>query len=147
MSHQAPVTGGQENQATHSGWVWSGVIVFAGMMMMFLGSVHVLGGLIAVFEDDHYVVRPSGLIVNIDYSVWGVIHMAIGVVVATAGWALFYRRKWARVVAIIVALVSALVNWVFLPAFPVWYALMIGLDVLVVWAVTVHGDEGGWDQY
>ena len=117
------------------------------MMMMFLGTVHVFSGLIAVFEDDHYAVTSSGLVVDIDYTVWGVIHMAIGVVIATAGWALFYRRTWARVVAVLVAFVSALVNWAFLPSYPPWYALMIGIDVLVIWAVLTRGDRGGWDEF
>ena len=64
-----------------------------------------------------------------------------------AGWGLIFRRTWARVVTVIVALVSAVFNWVFLPAYPAWYALMIGLDVLIIWTVIMRGDEGGWEEF
>ena len=63
-----------------------------------------------------------------------------------AGYGLFFRKTWARIVTVVVALVSAVVNWVFLPAYPAWYALMIGLDVLIIWAVTVHPDDGNPKQ-
>jgi hypothetical protein len=147
MSHSAPPAGGRRNDPTRGGRLWSGVIAFAALLMMFLGAVHVFSGFVALFEDEHYVVNSSGLFVTVDYSVWGVVHIALGVLMVTAGSALFFRRMWARVVTILVAFVSALVNWAFLPAYPVWYTLMIGLDVLIIWAVTVHGDEAGWDEF
>lgn len=37
--------------------------------------------------------------------------------------------------------VSAIVNIGLLAAYPAWSAIMIALDVLVIWAVTVHGRE------
>ena len=50
-------------------------------------------------------------------------------------------QTWARVVAVIVAILSAFVDMVFLPAYPIWSAIIIAIDVLVIWAVTVHGSE------
>jgi hypothetical protein len=147
MSHQAPVAGGRRNDPTRGGRFASGVIAFAAMMMMFLGTLHVFSGFIALFEDDRYVIASDRLIVSVDYTVWGVLHLAIGVVMAMAGWALFFRRTWARVVTVFVAFVSALVNWAFLPSYPPWYALMIGIDVLIIWAVLIRGDQGGWDEF
>jgi hypothetical protein len=41
----------------------------------------------------------------------------------------------------VVAVLSALINMVFLPAYPVWSILMVGLAVVVVMALTVHGSE------
>jgi hypothetical protein len=48
---------------------------------------------------------------------------------------------WARVAGIAVAMVSALVNLAFLSAYPVWSLTVIALDVLVVYAIAVHGEE------
>ena len=45
------------------------------------------------------------------------------------------------------AFVSTILNWLFLPAYPAWYLLMIGLDVLIIWAVVMRGDEGGWEEF
>jgi hypothetical protein len=147
MSNQAPLADGRPNDRTRPGWFVSGIIAFAALMMMFLGSLHALSGFMALFEEDRYVVSSSGLIVNVDYSVYGVVHLVLGITMVLAGWGLFFRRTWARVVTVIVALVSAVFNWVFLPAYPAWYALMIGLDVLIIWAVVMRGDEGGWEEF
>lgn len=146
MSHQAEQAGGRRNERTKGRLVWSGILAFAAMLMMFNGSVHVLTGLIAAFEDGQFQVGNSDLIVTVDYTVWGVVHGAIGVTMILAGWGLFFRRTWARIATVIIAFVSSLINWAFLPSFPAWYALMIGVDLLIIYAVTVHGDEGGWEE-
>ena len=69
-------------------------------------------------------------------------HLGIGVLLLMAGYSLFFRKTWARILTIVVALISAVVNFAFLPAYPVWSALMIGLNVLIIWAVTAHPFDG-----
>jgi len=59
----------------------------------------------------------------------------------SAGLGLFAGQSWARAVAVILAMISAIVNVGFLGAYPLWGVLMITLDLLVVWAVMVHGGE------
>ena len=122
-----------------SGWV--GWVVFAGMMMVLLGSFHIIQGLIALFQDEYYLVGKSGLTVHVDYTTWGWVHMIGGIIIVAAGIALFAGRMWARVIAVIAALVSAIVNVGFLSAYPIWSVMMITIDVLVIWALTVHGGE------
>jgi hypothetical protein len=121
--------------------LWSGMIAFASMMLILVGGFHVLGGFVALFEDNQYEVGSSELLVSANYKVWGVVHMAIGVTMVLAGVGLFYRRTWARVVAVVVSTVSAITNLAFLDAAPVWYALMILIDILIIYAVTVHSDS------
>lgn len=124
---------------------WYGWVVFAGTMMLMLGSFHAMAGLVALFKDDYYLVGSKGLVVNVDYTAWGWIHILFGVLVAGAGVALFVGMMWARVVAILVALLSALVNLAFLSAYPIWSTIMIAVDILVIYAVTAHGAEGSDD--
>jgi hypothetical protein len=57
------------------------------------------------------------------------------------GTCLLAGQLWARIVAVIVAMLSAIANITFLPAYPIWSTIMIAIDVLVIWAVTVHGAE------
>ena len=124
---------------------WYGWIVFAGTMMLMLGSFHAVAGLVALFKDEYFLVGKSGLVVNVDYTAWGWVHIIFGVLVAAAGVALYVGAMWARVVAVGVALLSALLNIAFLSAYPVWSAIMIALDILVIYAVTAHGAEGSDD--
>jgi len=120
---------------------WVGWVAFAGTIMVMLGSFHVIQGLVALFNDEFYVVGKSGLILQLDYTAWGWIHVIGGILVAAAGFALFTGQVWARSVGVVVALVSAFINIGFLSAYPIWSAMMIAVDVLVIWALTVHGGE------
>jgi hypothetical protein len=120
---------------------WVGWIAFGGCMMVLLGSFHVIDGLVALFNDDYLLVGASGLLVSVDLTAWGWAHVVLGLVMAGAGYGLFAGHMWARVVGVLVALVSAVVNLGFLAAYPFWSAIMIALDVLVIWAITMHGSE------
>jgi hypothetical protein len=120
---------------------WTGWIGFAGTMMVLLGSFHVIQGLVALFNDDYYLVGKSGLVVNVDLTAWGWVHLIGGAVVIGAGVCVFAGQLWARIVGVIVAVVSALVNVGFMGAYPLWSLIMIALDVVVILALTVHGSE------
>ena len=124
---------------------WSGMIAFAAFMFLLLGGFHFIGGLVAMLEDDQYIVGESDLLVQTNYRVWGVAHMILAVAMWLTGYGLFFRRTWARVVAVVVAIVSAVTNLAFLSANPWWFTLMIVIDILVIYAVTVHGEpEDGY---
>jgi uncharacterized membrane protein len=86
-------------------------------------------------------VGKNGLAVNVDYTAWGWVHLLLGVVVALAGLALMVGQMWARVLGVVLALASAIVNIGFLAAYPVWSAMIIAIDVLVIYAIIVHGRE------
>ena len=120
---------------------WVGWIAFAGFMMVMLGTFHAIQGLVAIFEDEYYLVGRSGLTLSVDFTTWGWIHIIGGVVIVAAGIALFVGKGWARTIGVILALASAVANIGFLAAYPVWSAMMIAIDVLVIWAITVHGSE------
>jgi hypothetical protein len=122
-----------------SGWV--GWILFAAVMLILVGSFHVIQGFVALFKDDYYLVGSSGLVLNVDYTAWGWIHIVGGVIAVAAGLALFRGRMWARILGTVVACVSAVVNIGFLAAYPFWSIAMIAMDVAIIMALTVHGSE------
>jgi hypothetical protein len=128
---------------------WVGWIAFGGTMLILLGSFHIIQGLVAVFRDEVFLVGKSGLVVNVDYTAWGWTHIAGGTLAILIGVSLMSGRMWARIGAVIIAGLSALTNMAFLPAYPIWSAIMIVLDVIIIWAVIVHGSElkhePGWD--
>ncbi|WP_116450356.1 DUF7144 family membrane protein [Blastococcus litoris] len=120
---------------------WAGWVVFGGFVLVLLGTFQIVQGLVALADDGFYAVTSDGLLVDVDYDVWGWVHLAIGVVAVLTGIGLFVGNTVARVVAVGIAALSALVNLAFLPAYPVWSALVVVLDVLVIYAVVVHGRE------
>jgi hypothetical protein len=141
MASPDPLATRSVQPSDDAGSAWTGWIAFAGTIMLMLGVFHAIQGLVAIFKDQYYLVGSSGLVVNVDYTTWGWVHLIGGIVVAIAGVCVFMGQIWARTVGVIVALVSAVVNIGFLAAYPVWSLMMIALDVVVIWALTVHGAE------
>ena len=122
-----------------TGWVvW---MFFAGGMLVLIGVIQVITGLVSLFRDQVYAVRPDRLLVNVSYDVWGWTHLVLGVLLVGLGYAVLAARKWARYTAAGLAAVSAIVNFLFLPAYPVWAVIVIALDLIVVFALLVHGGE------
>ncbi len=120
---------------------WAGWVIFGAMMMILLGSFQAIAGLVALFDDGYYLVGKSGLVVSVDYTAWGWVHLAVGLVALAAGFGLFTGATWARVLGIGVAGISAILNFLWMPAYPLWALTMITLDVLVVYAIAAHGGE------
>jgi hypothetical protein len=117
-----------------SGWAISGV-TFAATIMVLVGIFEAIAGLAAIFDDDFYVVTQNYAF-DLDVTAYGWLHLIVGVLVAWAGFSLFSRKPWAGVVAIVLAVVSAVTNFFFIPYYPFWSILMIALAVWVIWAVT-----------
>ena len=136
-----PEQQGAARRGSDVGSAWTGWIAFAGTIMVMLGSFHAIQGLVALFKDEYYLVGKSGLVVNVDYTTWGWVHLIGGIIIAAAGVCVFMGQIWARTVGVILALVSAVVNVGFLAAYPIWSLMMIALDVVVILALTVHGSE------
>jgi hypothetical protein len=120
---------------------WAGWVVFAGILMIMLGAYQAILGFVALFDDGYYVVRPEGLVVNVDYTAWGWVHLLLGLVAFFAGFGVISGQTWARAVGIIIALVSAIVNFAFVAAFPIWATILITIDILIIYALAAHGRE------
>ena len=134
-----PSPNGVPEQPEQTGWM--GWILFAATMMLMLGIFHAIQGLVALFRDEYFLVGKNGLTLHVDYTTWGWVHLILGVLVAGAGAGLLAAQMWARIVAVVVAMASAVLNIAFLAAYPVWSTIMIAVDILVIWAITVHGRE------
>ena len=134
-----PVASQQEEEDEPRGWY--GLIAFATYVLLLVGAFHIVGGFVALFEDDVYEVPSSDLVISVDYNAWGFAHMALGLGMILASYGLFWGKTWARVVTISIAMLSAVTNLAFLSAAPVWYTMMIVLDILVIYAVTVYGGD------
>lgn len=129
------------NARTHQS-AWVGWIGFAGVIMILSGMFQAIEGLVGIFRQAFYVVSNSSqvLIVN-NVHTWGWINLVVGIVVMFAGISLFSGSMWARVVAVLFALISAIINMLYLPLYPIWSILCIALSVLVIYAVMAHGAE------
>ena len=118
---------------------WVGWIAFAGILMIIGGFLQGFYGLVAILNDEWVVWGNTGA-VYLDITQWGWVHIVLGLVLAAAGIALFFGKLWARVIAVIAVAVNMVTQMMNVPIYPFWSLLVIALDVLIIWALTVHGD-------
>ena len=139
----APATGRTRTRSTAwVGWVW-----FAAIMMVMTGVFSALYGFVALVQDTYYLAGPAGPLV-FDLTQWGWIFLVVGILAVIAGIALFSGAFWARVTAVLLASINAIAQMAFASAYPVWALIAIAVDIIVLWAVIVHGDEmktKAWD--
>lgn len=122
-----------------SGWV--GWIFFAGIMMILAGTFEAIAGLVALFNRQYFLVPAEQLVVKVSYHSWGWVHLIFGIVVVLAGFGVLTGKTWARVVGVVLAGFSAILHIAFLAAYPLWSVIVIALDVIVIYAICVHGKE------
>ena len=118
----------------------AGMVAFAGIMLALIGFFDILQGLTALFNDEYFTVRAGQLLV-FDFTTWGVITLIWGALLVAAGLGLLGGRGGARVFAIVVVFVNMLLQIAFLAAYPIWSAIIIALDVFVLYALTARWDE------
>jgi vacuolar-type H+-ATPase subunit I/STV1 len=118
----------------------SGWVVFAAVIMVMAGIFGVINGLIAIIHDEVYVVGEDR-IVAFDFTQWGWIHLILGVVVFLGGLAVTTGALWARLVGVVLALMHATSQIAWIEAYPFWAIVTIGLDIIVIFALLVHGEE------
>jgi hypothetical protein len=118
----------------------TGFVVFAGTMLLIIGGVNIFQGFIALFDDEHLVVTQDNLIL-VDLTGWGWVLLISGLIMVAAGLGLLAAQTWARITAIVIVIVHAIIQIAWLGAYPVWSLLMIALDVVVLYALTA-----GWSD-
>jgi len=117
-----------------SGWAVGGM-AFAATLMILEGAFSTIAGLAALIDDEYFVV-VRGYAFDLDVTAWGWIHLILGLAVVVAGFGLFSNATWAGVVAIVLAVLTAVDYFFFIPYAPFWSLLVIALSVWVIWAVT-----------
>ncbi len=118
----------------------SGWVVFASIMLIMAGVFGIIDGLVALIHDEVYLVTKDQ-VVAFDFTTWGWIHLIVGIIVTTAGFAVMSGQLWARMVGVLAATASAIAQIAFITAFPFWSVLIIGIDILIIYGLLVHGEE------
>lgn len=121
--------------------IWAvGWISFAGIMLIMIGFFHAIAGLAGIIDDEFYVVGQE-YVFQFDATTWGWIHLILGIVVLLAGFFVFTGSVVARTVGVIVAVISALAGFAWMPWYPIWGITIVAVAVSVIWALTAHGRD------
>jgi hypothetical protein len=119
--------------STRGAWALGGA-AFAGVMLATLGAFQALQGIAAIADDDLYV-RGINYVYKFDLTAWGWIHLIIGLIAVVAGVGILAQQAWANAVGLVIAFLSALSSFAFLPYYPFWSIVILAFDIFVVWAL------------
>ena len=127
--------------STRNAWA-SGLMIFASAAMLTAGVFQILQGIAALAEDEFFV-RGVDYTYMFDLTTWGWIHLLIGLVLVAVGAFLFIGMTWARWAGIAVAVLCMIVNFMWVPYYPIWALVLIALNGAVIWALAVVEVEDG----
>ena len=117
----------------------SGVSTFAGVLLVLIAAFQIVDGIAAIANDTVFV-RGLDYIWKFDVTAWGWIHLIIGLVALGAGIGILMAQTWGRLVGILIAGISALSNFMFMPYYPLWALVLIAFDLFIIWSLsTVRG--------
>ncbi|MBS1886467.1 MAG: hypothetical protein JSU06_04685 [Actinobacteria bacterium] len=116
-------------------------IVFAGVMMLIIGSLDAIWGLAAILNDEIVVVGGHGALV-LDISTWGWVQLALGALIGLTGLGLLVGNTAARWTGVFLLGVNAVMQVVWFPAAPLWALLMIALDTVLIYQLCTNWQEG-----
>jgi hypothetical protein len=108
--------------------------------MVVVGVNQVLLGISALLKDEVYVQAPN-YVYRLDLTTWGWVHLAFGVLLVLTGISVVRGLAWARGVGIGLVALNLIANFAFLPYYPFWSLLIIGMDVAVIWGLAVYRDN------
>ena len=120
---------------------WVGWVGFASFMLLLAGIFSALAGFVALFKDTVVYHSASNTVWVLSYHQWGWIHLLAGLLAIWASASLMAGHAYGRIFAVLIALLSAFANMAFIPVYPWWSIMIIVVDILIIYAVTVHGSE------
>ena len=132
-SYDEPVTG------------WVGWIVFAAVFMVTIGAINAIQGLAALFRDADYwvTVGGGGNVMTFNVTAWGWIHLLFGIALVIVGILLIQGSTFARVAGIVLVALNMISQFAFAPLYPFWALIVIAVDIVIIYALIVHGREVG----
>ncbi|WP_157105971.1 DUF7144 family membrane protein [Nocardia sienata] len=112
----------------------------AAALLLVAGFITLFQGISAAANDDVFVAGPN-YVYELDLTSWGWIHIVFGILLILAGLALMTGALWARIVAIGLAALSIIVNFLWIPWYPLWSILIIAIDIVIIWAIATWRPE------
>ena len=129
---------GQHDVRAAEGIGWK---TFAGLIMITVGAFNVADGLVAI-TDHSYFAKAGGtdqLPITNDLKTWGWIVFAWGLLLIVSGGLIFAGNQFGRIVGLVAAIGNSILQLGFLAHYPFWSAIIILVDILVIYALAVHG--------
>jgi hypothetical protein len=122
-------------EPTGDGW-----LLFAGIMIMILGFVNVVGGIAAIDGANFFTATGAHYQIG-SLNSWGWVILLVGVMQLIAAFSIWAGNAYGRWVGTISATFNAIAQLFLIAAFPLWSLTLIGMDILVIYGLVVYGGQ------
>ena len=123
------------SQPSPTKMAWSeGLLVFGASLLITVGIFQALQGLAAIINDERFVLTGE-YVYKFDTTTWGWIHLVLGLAAIGLGIAMIMGQTWSFIVAMVIAILSAVAQFMWLPYYPIWAIVIIALNVAIIWAL------------
>ena len=114
-----------------------GLVTFAGVMLMIAGVLNTLYGIAAIGKANVFV--HNARYVFGDLRTWGWFVLALGVVQFLAALAIWRGVSWGRWFGVAPASVNAILQTLWLPAYPILALTILPLDIIAIYGLLAYG--------
>lgn len=121
-----------EDQDRGYGWV-----MFAGVLLLMVGSINFIQGLAAI-GNAHFFVHNTHYVVG-SLKTWGWVVLCLGVLQFVIGLGVFVKNQLARWAGVLVLAVNAIVQLLMMPSYPFWSLTIFTLDILALYGLIAYG--------
>jgi hypothetical protein len=125
-------------RAMPDGWV-----LFAGTMILFTGFWNAFEGFLGLFRSSAFIGSP----VFGSLWIWALAWLAFGILGIAAGGAILGGQSWGRWFGIAVASLNAFLHLLAVTTYPWWSLVIIAIDVLILFGLTVHWNRSPEAEY
>jgi hypothetical protein len=115
-----------------------GGMMLAAVLMIFSGLVTFFYGIVGVIHGTYFV-TVNNYVFNFNATGRGIVNLALGAAIFAAGVCLLLGMLWARIVGVVLAVLSGVYNFLILPWYPIWAIILVALNVYIIWALVSGG--------
>ena len=116
-----------------------GWMTFAGIMLLILGVINVIGGIAAIDDANFYTANAQFQFG--DLNTWGWVILLTGVVQVLAAVGIWARNQFARWLGVGFASINMIAQLLMIAAFPLWSLAIYAVDILIIYGLVVYGQR------
>lgn len=114
-----------------------GWLMFAGVLLLTLGTLNVIEGIAAISKSHFYVANAH--YVFGDLKTWGWVALCFGVLQLLVGLGVFAKNQFARWAGVVVLSLNAIAQLLMMPAYPLWSLTIFGVDIVAIYGLIAYG--------
>ena len=116
-----------------------GWVVFAGVLLLMLGTINVIEGISAIGSANFYVANAH--YVFGDLNTWGWIALCLGVLQLLVGLGVFAKNQFARWTGVVMLSLNAIAQLLMMPSYPFWSLSIFAVGILAIYGLVAYGDR------